>query len=230
VDGQVRADSINNPIKLGQKVLQRVVHLREQVAFAYAYRKIRTIEGFLSTGQEKWLFSAVRSLPNSATVVEIGAYLGRSTASLALACRGTNRHIFSIDIFEGVYDDVRNTVWQKSFERNFLAEWCENMKRAHVTDHVTPLMGQSADIGRDWSKPINLLFIDGSHQYTDVVTDFETFFPHVVEGGIVALHDVTPSWPGPQKAWHGLIVHRLEATGFCGSLAYGRKPRGGQTE
>jgi predicted O-methyltransferase YrrM len=201
--------------------------LREQVAFAYAYRKIRTIEGFLAPGQEKWFFSAVRSLPNSATVVEIGAYLGRSTASLALACRGTDRHIFSIDIFGGVYDDVRNTPWQDSFERNFLAEWCENMKRVHVTDHVTPLRGQSVDIGRDWSKPINLLFIDGSHQYTDVVTDFETFFPHVVEGGIVALHDVTPSWPGPYKAWQEIIVHCLTDVGYCGSIGYGKRLRAG---
>jgi predicted O-methyltransferase YrrM len=50
--------------------------------------------------------------------------------------------------------------------------------------------------------PIDFLFIDGSHQYEDVKSDFLTFAPLVAVGGIVAFHDAAhwnPANSGPAK-------------------------------
>jgi cephalosporin hydroxylase len=44
----------------------------------------------------------------------------------------------------------------------------------------------------DWDlepRPVGLVFIDGSHEYEDVVKDWKHFYPHVVPGGYCLLHD-----------------------------------------
>lgn len=64
----------------------------------------------------------------------------------------------------------------------------------------------------------------GSHDYEAVLADFHGFFPHVVPGGIVALHDVVETWPGPLRAWQETIQHQLTDVGYCTTLAYRRKP------
>jgi len=82
----------------------------------------------------------------------------------------------------------------------------------------------SSEIGKNWTKPIHLLFVDGSHQYEDVVSDFDVFFPKVVANGIVAFHDVDPKWPGVLRAWNEVVKSNLVDVGHTFSLAYGRKP------
>ena len=68
-----------------------------------------------------------------------------------------------------------------------------------------------------------MLFIDGSHQYEDVIADFNNFYPFVVPNGIIGIHDVIPNWVGVTKAWNEYIKDRLLDTGAISSLAYGRK-------
>ena len=82
------------------------------------------------------------------------------------------------------------------------------------------------EVAKTWSKPIHLLFIDGSHRYEDVLADFAGFFPGVVPGGIVACHDVNGDWPGVYRAWHEVIKHQLSDIADCRTMGYGRKLRG----
>jgi predicted O-methyltransferase YrrM len=213
--------------RLTKKLQGELGYFGSETAFAAAYRKIKGIEGLLVKGQERWLFDTARSLPKRATIVEIGAYLGRSTACLALGCKGTETHIFSIDLFGGVYDDVRNSPSREKFDRSFLDDWEENMGSLGVLNYVTPIQGDSRQVAKGWKDPIDMLFIDGSHKFEDVIDDFRNFFPYVVNGGIVGIHDVTPSWPGPYKAWHEMIVHCLTDVGYCASIGYGKRLRGG---
>lgn len=44
-------------------------------------------------------------------------------------------------------------------------------------------------ISKIWNIPIDLLFIDGDHNYEGVKADTEEFWPHVKPGGTVLLHD-----------------------------------------
>jgi predicted O-methyltransferase YrrM len=41
-------------------------------------------------------------------------------------------------------------------------------------------------------RPVDFLFLDGDHRYEAVRRDFELYVPLVREGGIVALHDISP--------------------------------------
>jgi len=180
---------------------------------------IDPIEGWLMEGQDRWLFDTAYSLPSPANIVEIGSFKGRSTCFLASGCRGTGKRVFAIDTFNGNDCDFGY--------RDFFEEFSQNVNRCGLSEYVQPVVGTSSDVAKTWNKPVHLLFIDGSHRYEDVLSDFDGFFPHVAPGGIVALHDVSEAWPGPLRAWHEIAKHRLVDVSHCLSLAYGRKPASG---
>jgi len=50
----------------------------------------------------------------------------------------------------------------------------------------------SHDAARNWTAPIDFLFIDGDHSWTGLERDWHDWTPHLVSGGIVALHDSRP--------------------------------------
>lgn len=186
--------------------------------FNNIYPMINSIEGFLvSPIQEYWLFKTAKSLPDKATIVEIGSFKGRSTCSLAYGCKGTDKHVFAIDTFEGNNVDFHH--------RGFFRDFWYNIEKCGLTSYITPIQGWSSEVAKVWDRPIHLLFIDGSHQYKDVISDFIGFFPYVVPGGIVAIHDVVETWEGPLSAWNKIIKYCLRNTGMCATLAYGIKPK-----
>lgn len=193
------------------------------IRFEKVEKRIYTIEGLLVLGQERWLFEAAKALPDGATIVEIGGYKGRSTCSLAFACVGTRKHVFTIDTFNG-----NETDFAGEDRRDFFDEWQNNIERNGLLGYVTPVIGFSSEVAKTWSEPIHLLFIDGSHQYDDVFEDFYNFYHYVVPGGIIALHDVGPSPRGTHKGcyrvWHEHVKQRLIDIGACSTLAFGRKP------
>ena len=73
-----------------------------------------------------------------------------------------------------------------------------NIDRAGITELVKPIASLSQPAADDFHEPIELLFVDGSHEYDLVLEDFEKWVPKVVDGGWVAFHDTT--WTaGPRK-------------------------------
>lgn len=194
----------------------RHVHPAER-AFQRAWLHIQPLPGLLvSPHQERWMFLAARQLPDPANIVEIGSFKGRSTCCFGLAVKGTGRHIYCIDTFNGNDVDFHH--------RDFLAEFQGNIDRCGLTEQVTACRGLSHDVAKTWDRPIDLIFIDGSHQYEDVLADFENYFPFVKPGGVVAFHDVDETWPGVVKAWDQDVKQHLTDIGFCRTIAFGRKP------
>ncbi|MGB3192154.1 MAG: class I SAM-dependent methyltransferase, partial [Limnoraphis sp.] len=180
--------------------------------------KVEAIEGFMMPGQEEYLFNKVSSLSDDAVIVEVGSFKGRSTVAMAYACIGTNRKIYSIDTWDGNDSDFP--------DRNFFEIWKKNVKDNNLLDYVVPLQGYSHDILSRWNElvenqKIDFIFIDGSHQYLDVLKDFELSFPLIKEDGWIAFHDVIQTWPGPERVWHNiaklyLINHEYSSTLACG--------------
>lgn len=196
-----------------------------QVRFKDIWPKINQVEGLLAEGQEEWLFKAAKSLSGGARILEIGCFKGRSTVSLAYGCLGTRKQVFTIDKFKGIYQDVENRQNLKDvFEKGFYEEWKRNIERNGLGEYVVPFMGDSRALSRIWTASINMLFIDGSHKFEDVMDDFNNFFPYVAPNGIIAIHDVMPEWEGPYRAWHKHIKYKLNNIGKIAILAYGRKP------
>jgi hypothetical protein len=134
---------------------------------------------------------------------------------LAYGCLDSKKRVFAVDTFNGNRVDFP--------ARNFFDEFSRNLEERGLARYVKVLAGLSVELAKSWDGPIHLLFIDGSHQYDEVLADFHGFFPHVVPDGIIALHDVTDTWPGPQKVWDEVVRPRLHHVGYCSTLAFGRK-------
>ncbi len=181
------------------------------------------IGGWLTDAQGEFLYNAAKNCKGKGVIVEIGAWKGKSAIWLAKGSKaGSNVKIYAIDPHTGSsgYKKRYGEVW--TFE-----EFKENIKRANVEDIVVPVVKTSEDAARDWDgKPIELLWVDGEHEYEMVKLDFDLWSPYLIEGGIIAFHD-TIRWPGPKRVAKDKIYnsHNFANVGFIGSLTYARKVR-----
>ena len=142
-------------------------------------QEILAIPTHMTVKERRVLFDCARTLPPGSCVVEIGSYLGASTACLAAGVAGNGGHVFAIDPWNnhGMSEGPRDT----------FAEFRQNIARFDKT--VTPLRGWSADVAQTFDTPIDLLFIDGDHSYEGIVADFRAWLEKLKPGAIVALHD-----------------------------------------
>lgn len=144
---------------------------------------IADIPGWLTDEEGEALFDLARRCTGRGVIVEIGSWKGKSTTCLGLGSKaGRSVPIYAVD----PHADYR------------FGEFKENIERAGIADLVTPIPSLSQAAAPDFDQPIELLFVDGSHEYEDVKADFEQWVPKVVEGGVVAVHDTT-LWEGPKR-------------------------------
>ncbi len=171
---------------------------------------IADVPGWLTDEEGEALYDLARRCTGRGAIVEIGSWKGKSTICLGLGSRaGNGVRIFAID----PHADYR------------FGDFKANVERAGIADLVTPIPSLSQAAAGGFDEPIELLFVDGSHEYDLVLEDFEQWVPKVVDGGWVAFHDTT--WTaGPRKVV-GQAIYRSRGFGdvrfVVGSLTVGRK-------
>jgi predicted O-methyltransferase YrrM len=125
------------------------------------------------------LWDAVRRLPAGSTVVEIGSHQGRSTVVLGHAARTVGARVVAIDAFvDGRLFGGAST--RDRFEANIAA--------AGLTDVVELVVGYSTKLRRTWTRPFDLLYVDGKHDYWTYVDDLR-WSAHLPPGGEILVHD-----------------------------------------
>ena len=145
--------------------------------------RVSAIEGWLTDEEIRLLFSLAQ---RGGTVVEIGSYRGRSTVVLAEGIRAAGQGVvWAIDPHEGVAFFTPGHVFSGADNAAFM----RNV--APVGDVVRVINLPSGIVGRWWSLPVDLLWIDGDHTEQGARLDWDVWTPHLREGGIVALHDTT---------------------------------------
>jgi len=144
---------------------------------------IADVPGWLTEAEGEALYDLARACTGKGVIVEIGSWKGKSTVCLGLGSQeGSSVPVYSID----PHADYR------------FGDFKANVERAGIAKLVRPIASLSQPAADDFDEPIELLFVDGSHEYDLVLEDFEKWVPKVVEGGWVAFHDTT--WtPGPRK-------------------------------
>ena len=63
----------------------------------------------------------------------------------------------------------------------------------------------SEDAARDWSAPVDFVFIDGDHSEAACRLDWELWSRHVEPGGVVVFHDANGGDPGPTAVVESLF-------------------------
>lgn len=130
------------------------------------------------------LWDLAQEVPPGGTIVEIGSLYGGSTAILGLANPGAK--ITAIDWFKYHPSGVAS---KEVLFRNLQSVGVQN---------VTLREGDSTTMTHDGSK-IDLLWIDGGHDYPIVLHDLQEFGTFA---DVVAMHDFyNPALPGVRKAY-----------------------------
>jgi predicted O-methyltransferase YrrM len=151
-------------------------------------REIESIPGDSSNREDRLLAHFVASAPEGGCVVEIGAFCGKSTAWLVEAANRRNPPLTVVSI-----DPHQNGSWES---------FCATVSRFQLERRALEVRrAMSHDVGKEWNRPISFLWIDGSHEYRDVLQDIEDFTPHVVAGGRVVFDDAcNQRLPGVARA------------------------------
>ena len=175
------------------------------------------IEGWLSKAEGRLLYELARSADRRGCIVEIGSWKGRSTVWLASGAKaGLGARVVAID----PHRDSSLHSAGESTEHDLR----RNLELAKVSDQADVVVATSEDAAVSWNRPISLLFIDGEHDYESVRRDLLLWEGHVVDGGVVALHD-TLFWEGPRRVVSEFFgrMPRYSSLGYGGTITYARR-------
>lgn len=163
---------------------------------------VRSIYGFLEDGECELLHRIASECPQDGVIVEIGSFQGKSTIALAKGAQIAGARVWAIDPHYD-YQVTDNTHYG---EENYQA-LIQNIDNHGVADVVKVVKQSSMDAFARWSKPIDLLWIDGSHEYDDVKQDFATWSKYVT--GCIAMHDTSGNHPGVTRFVNELLTGEL---------------------
>jgi predicted O-methyltransferase YrrM len=148
------------------------------------------VKGWLAPDEAWSLHRAAAALPAQGPirVVEIGSWKGRSTIALALGVRTrpAGGVVHAIDPHRG------GAVHRFMHAEDTFDDFVTNIKRAGLADVVDPIRATSEVArARIPDRSVHLLFVDGSHEYRDVMRDVSLWRDSLAPGAKVAFHDCT---------------------------------------
>ena len=199
------------------------------IDFAFASK----IKGFMPDHEAGRLYELALSAAEKGPVLEIGSYCGKSAYFIGAACREKRSVLFSVDHHQGseeqqpkeeffdpeLLDTKKNRIDTFPFFR-------QTLERAGLEDTVIPVVADSKTAGRMWATPLSMVFIDGGHSLGAAVADYHTWQRHIVNGGLLVIHDIFfhPEEGGqaPRKVYETALdsglYEPLDMTGTLGAL------------
>lgn len=174
-----------------------------------------SIEGWLTDAEGELLFRLASECPPGAPIVEIGSWKGKSTVWLACGVRDAGAtQVFAIDPHQHSLEDP---------EAKTLDDLHANIARADVAAVVVPIVAASHTAAAAFARQPGVVFVDGNHLEDAVRADLADWFPKLLNGGVLALHDVlNERWSGPRRALRAMLWRSTEITAveFVDSIAW----------
>lgn len=153
----------------------------DEISFAEVYALVENVAGWLTRDQAHLLWTEVNALAGVPHTVEIGSHRGRST--IVLAASRPDGRVTAIDPFcAGRLFGGPQT--QREFEAN--------IRHAGVADTISLVVDTSRNTRAQWTEAIDLLYIDGKHDYWTCSDDLR-WAAFVPDGNHVLVHDAFSS-------------------------------------
>jgi len=166
----------------------------------------KSVTGWLSDSQGLALYQMARSSV-AGGVLEIGSFCGKSTLFIALGCKHSDAAFYAVDPHKPI---AAGGKWQfgydfQPFTGSSLDELRETLDSCNLAARVTLLIATSEEARRQVTdQPLKLLFIDGSHDYADVLLDYQLWHEMIVKGGRLVFHD--SNFESVNQAIHANLV------------------------
>lgn len=161
---------------------------------------IDKVKGFLDADEGAALYAAALETAPLGPCLEIGSYCGKSTVYLGRACQQTGGVLYAVDHHRGSEEHQLGEAYHdpqlydaQSGKMDSFREFRRTLALAELEDTVVPIVAPSALAARHWATPLGMVFIDGGHSMAAALTDYRCWAPHIVRGGLLAIHDVFPN-------------------------------------
>lgn len=170
------------------------------------------VQGWMRPEELEWLGTQAATRK---VIAEVGSWMGRSTRAIAdnLPEGG---YVFAVDTWLGS-DEPRHKEMlagkplspnaEKPGDNWLMDQFCANFPEAYIKEYphrVRPYQGTSlagADyLGSHYTFRFDMIFLDASHDYENVLADIKAWDPLLAPGGIMCGHDFGGSFPGVQRA------------------------------
>jgi len=154
--------------------------------------------GFMPENEGLALHRAALAAARWGPLLEVGSYCGKSAIYLGAAAQECGSVLFTVDHHRGSeenqpgrpYHDPR--LVDDAGRVDTFPHLRDALAGAELEDVVVAIVGRSATVARHWHTTLAMLFIDGGHSQAAVDADYDGWVPHVMPGGVLAIHDVFP--------------------------------------
>jgi predicted O-methyltransferase YrrM len=142
---------------------------------------------FISKNAYKMCFDLVSE---NGTIVEIGAWKGRSTCCMGQIIKSSNKKVdfYTIDTWQGSNEEDHQEQIKELNQQGLTlyGEFKKHLSLCGVDDVVKPIKSTSIEASKTFEDAtIDLLIIDGSHEYNDVLDDITFWYSKIKPGGII---------------------------------------------
>src|SRR3989344_3407843 len=171
----------------------------EPLQIIQQFLRDNSVKGWLTLREGALLYDLARRCPRNSCIVEIGSWEGKSTVYISNGSKaGNGARVFSVDPHTGPEQKAHGEIWTYDV-------FMKNIPGGGAGELVTPIVKSSEDAAKDFNEPVGFIFIDGDHTYNAVKTDFEKWYPRVIDGGIIAFHD-SIKYDGPRRLLSEIVL------------------------
>jgi len=153
------------------------------------------IQGWLAGGEATRLqrYAKEQQGRSKSDFLEIGSWKGKSGITIASILKNGQR-LWMIDHFQGApeWPHKPKSPTTKYFRNGRLwayPELLENIIRFDLQNKVIILPLNSAEAAKIVNEQFCFIYIDGDHSYAGVSADFQLWFPHLEQKGVIIFHD-----------------------------------------
>ena len=154
------------------------------------------------------LFHKLIDENNPTIIIEIGTWLGLSAINMASYCKqkGYNTKVYCVDTWLGNYewhtsDDPQVNMRLRNGYPQVYYQFLSNVIHSGVQDIITPFPNTSSIMSKYFKQhdvKSELIYIDASHEYFDVLRDLECYYELLSENGVIFGDDY--QWGGVREA------------------------------
>lgn len=166
--------------------------------------------------QKKWALASLVTRHGLKKSVEIGVYRGSSLLPTAAAMKSTGGRATGIDPYDGgVWEQKQSTDimqsalgddWKDKIAsldwNGYLHEVVHRVKQYGLEKHCDIVIGLSHEVPDRIEDGIDLLHIDGNHDFDAVALDVELYYPKLAPRAFVVFDDTN---------WEGVAPHYEDA-------------------